>query len=106
MTLLEIETELDKIIDTFILNGIDDGHLERIKFQYKAHQIYSLDSSYSRARRFGVALTSGLTIEDVLAWPEIIQDIKPSEILAAAISLFKKESSVTGWVRKPVGESK
>jgi zinc protease len=106
VTLLEIETELDKIIDTFILNGIDDGHLERIKFQYKAHQIYSLDSSYSRARRFGVALTSGLTIEDVLAWPEIIQDIKPSEILAAAISLFKKESSVTGWVRKPVGESK
>jgi len=106
VTLLEIETELDKIIDTFILNGIDDGHLERIKFQYKAHQIYSLDSSYSRARRFGVALTSGLTIEDVLAWPEVIQDIKPSEILAAAISLFKKESSVTGWIRKPVGESK
>ena len=104
VTLLSIEVELDKVINTFISNGIDEDHLERIKFQYKAQQIYSLDSAYSQARRFGVALTSGLTIEDVLAWPKIIQDIKSSEILAAAVSLFKKESSVTGWIRKPFEE--
>lgn len=104
VTLLDIEVELDKVINTFISNGIDEDHLERIKFQYKAQQIYSLDSAYSQARRFGVALTSGLTIEDVLAWPKIIQDIKSSEILAAAVSLFKKESSVTGWIRKPFEE--
>ena len=104
VTLLDIEAELDKVINTFISKGIDEDHLERIKFQYKAQQIYSLDSAYSQARRFGVALTSGLTIEDVLAWPKIIQDIKSSEILAAAVSLFKKESSVTGWIRKPFEE--
>ena len=104
VTLLDIEVELDKVINTFISNGIDEDHLERIKFQYKAQQIFSLDSAYSQARRFGVALTSGLTIEDVLAWPKIIQDIKSSEILAAAVSLFKKESSVTGWIRKPFEE--
>ena len=104
VTLLDIEAELDKIINTFISKGIDEDHLERIKFQYKAQQIYSLDSAYSQARRFGVALTSGLTIEDVLAWPKIIQDIKSAEILAAAVSLFKKESSVTGWIRKPFEE--
>ena len=104
VTLLDIEVELDKVINTFISNGIDEDHLERIKFQYKAQQIFSLDSAYSQARRFGVALTSGLTIEDVLAWPKIIQDIKSSEILAAADSLFKKERSVTGWIRKPFEE--
>ena len=104
VTLLDIEVELDKVINTFISNGIDEDHLERIKFQYKAQQIFSLDSAYSQARRFGVALTSGLTIEDVLAWPKIIQDIKSAEILAAAVSLFKKESSVTGWIRKPFEE--
>ena len=104
VTLLDIEAELDKVINTFISKGIDEDHLERIKFQYKAQQIYSLDSAYSQARRFGVALTSGLTIEDVLAWPKIIQDIKSSEILAAAVSLFKKERSVTGWIRKPFEE--
>ena len=104
VTLLDIEAELDKVINTFISKGIDEDHLERIKFQYKAQQIYSLDSAYSQARRFGVALTSGLTIEDVLAWPKTIQDIKSAEILAAAISLFKKESSVTGWIRKPFEE--
>ena len=104
VTLLDIEVELDKVINTFISKGIDEDHLERIKFQYKAQQIFSLDSAYSQARRFGVALTSGLTIEDVLAWPKIIQDIKSAEILAAAVSLFKKESSVTGWIRKPFEE--
>ena len=104
VSLSEIELELDNIIDKFILDGIDESHLERIKFQYKAQQIYSLDSAYSQARRFGVALTSGLTVDDVLSWPDLIQDIKPSEILNAAISLFKKEKSVTGWIRKPAEE--
>ena len=104
VSLSEIELELDNIIDKFISDGIDESHLERIKFQYKAQQIYSLDSAYSQARRFGVALTSGLTVDDVLSWPDLIQDIKPSEILNAAISLFKKEKSVTGWIRKPAEE--
>ena len=104
VSLSEIELELDNIIDKFILDGIDESHLERIKFQYKAQQIYSLDSAYSQARRFGVALTSGLTVDDVLSWPDLIQDIKPSEILNAAVSLFKKEKSVTGWIRKPAEE--
>jgi hypothetical protein len=36
-----------------------------------------------------------------LAWPSELQEIDSTEILKAAKSLFKKEKSVTGWIRKP-----
>ena len=101
VSLEEIEIELDGAINDLLLNGIDEKHLNRIKFQYKAHQIYALDSAFSQARRFGAALTSGLKVEDVLVWPAELQEIGSAEILKAAKSLFKKEKSVTGWIRKP-----
>ena len=101
VSLEEIEIELDGAINDLLLNGIDEKHLNRIKFQYKAHQIYALDSAFSQARRFGAALTSGLKVEDVLVWSAELQEISSAEILKAAKSLFKKEKSVTGWIRKP-----
>jgi zinc protease len=39
----------------------------RIKAQMKAQEIYALDSTMGVARRYGVALTSGLTVGDVIA---------------------------------------
>jgi zinc protease len=101
VSLKEIEIELDRVIDDLLLNGIDEKHLNRIKFQYKAQQIYALDSAFSQARRFGTALTSGLKVEDVLAWPSELQEIDSVDILKAAKLLFKKEKSVTGWIRRP-----
>jgi zinc protease len=101
VSLKEIEIELDRVIDDLLLNGIDEKHLNRIKFQYKAQQIYALDSAFSQARRFGAALTSGLKVEDVLAWPSELQEIDSVDILKAAKLLFKKEKSVTGWIRRP-----
>lgn len=101
VSLKEIEIELDRVINDLLLNGIDEKHLNRIKFQYKAQQIYALDSAFSQARRFGAALTSGLKVEDVLAWPSELQEIDSVDILKAAKLLFKKEKSVTGWIRRP-----
>lgn len=99
VSLEEAEADMDRVIAEFIETGVDKDQLDRIKFQLRASQVYKLDSSNSLARRFGAALTSGLTIEDVHEWPDILQSITPEEIIAAAKEVFDRDNAVTGFLR-------
>ncbi len=99
VSLDEAEADMDRVVAEFIETGVDPEQLERIKFQLRASQVYALDSSNSLARRYGAALTSGLTVDDVHAWPEILQSITPEEIVAAAREIFDRDNAVTGFLR-------
>ena len=98
VTLQEAEDALDQAVAEFLEEGIDDEQLERIKFQLKAQQIYALDNIEGIARRYGSSLTAGLTVEDVQAWPDILQATTEEDILAAAREVFNRDASVTGWL--------
>ncbi|WP_300583444.1 pitrilysin family protein [Marivita sp.] len=99
VTLEEAEADMDRVIAEFMETGVDPVQLDRIKFQLRAQQVYELDSSNSLANRYGAALTSGLTIEDVHEWPRILQSITPEEIIAAAQEVFDRDNAVTGFLR-------
>ena len=99
VTLEEAEADMDRVIAEFIETGVDPAQLDRIKFQLRASQVYELDSSNSLANRYGAALTSGLTVEDVHEWPRILQSITPDEIIAAAEEVFDRKNAVTGFLR-------
>lgn len=98
VSLQEAEDALDQAVAEFLEEGIDDEQLERIKFQLKAQQIYALDNIEGIARRYGSSLTTGLTVEDVQAWPDILQATTEEDILAAAREVFNRDASVTGWL--------
>ncbi|MEC8580115.1 MAG: pitrilysin family protein [Pseudomonadota bacterium] len=98
VSLQEAEDALDQAVAEFLEEGIDDEQLERIKFQLKAQQIYALDNIAGIARRYGSSLTAGLTVEDVQAWPDILQATTEEDILAAAREVFNRDASVTGWL--------
>ncbi|MCL3881394.1 pitrilysin family protein [Marivita sp. GX14005] len=99
ITLEQAEADMDRVIAEFLENGVDPEQLERIKFQFRAAQTYALDNANSLARLYGSALTSGLTIEDVNAWPDIVQSITGEEIVAAAREVFDRDRAVTGFLR-------
>ncbi|WP_439124107.1 M16 family metallopeptidase [Marivita sp.] len=99
ITLEDAEADMDRVVAQFLETGVDPEQLDRIKFQMRASQVYALDSSNSLARRYGAALTSGLTIEDVNEWPNILQSITPDEIIAAAQEVFDRDNAVTGFLR-------
>lgn len=101
VSLQEAEEALDAAVAEFMQEGVDPEQLERIKLQMRASQIYAQDSTSGLARRYGVALTSGLTLQDVEDWPQIIQDVTEADILAAAERVFDLDKSVTGWLTKP-----
>ena len=101
VSLQEIEDAVDAEVAAFIERGVDPEQLDRIKAQWRASQIYALDDVNALARRYGAALTQGLTVQDVQDWPEIIQSITGDEIIEAAEIVFDRTNAVTGWLTTP-----
>lgn len=100
VTLQEAEDAMDTALAKFLETGVDAEQLERIKFQIRADQIYARDDVDRIANRYGQALTSGLTVEDVQAWPNVLQAVTEEDIMAAAREIFDKRASVTGWLMR------
>jgi zinc protease len=101
VSLTEAEAAMDKAVAEFIAEGVDAEQLARIKMQMRASKIYEEDSIRSLAQRYGSALTAGLTVEDIDAWPGILQAVTAEDVIAAANSVFDRKRSVTGWLMKP-----
>jgi len=96
--LSEIEAGMDQVIADFLAAPIDEDQMERIRTQLRASEIYARDDVGGIARRYGAALSQGLTVEDVQAWPEILQQVTPEDIKAVAEKVLNKRQAVTGWV--------
>lgn len=100
VSLTEAEADLDRVLAEFIAQEIDQVALDRIKVQIRASEIYGRDNVGSRARTYGTALTSGLTVEDVQAWPDILAAVTAEDVKAAAEMVFDKRKAVTGWLMR------
>ncbi|MEO0917645.1 MAG: pitrilysin family protein [Pseudomonadota bacterium] len=103
-SLEEAEAALDTVLAAFIEEGVDPAKLERIKTQIRASEIYALDDISGLANRYGSALSSGLTVQDVEDWPDILQSVTEADIIAAAESVFDRRKAVTGYVRRSTEE--
>ncbi|WP_288925577.1 pitrilysin family protein [uncultured Maritimibacter sp.] len=101
VSLAEAEAAMDATLAEFMENGIDPAQFERIKTRIRAGDIYAQDSMRGLANRYGAALTSGLTIEDVKAWPEVLQSVTPDDVMAAAEKVLQRSHAVTGWLTGP-----
>ncbi|MEO0703077.1 MAG: pitrilysin family protein [Pseudomonadota bacterium] len=101
VSLQEVEDAMDARLASFVEEGVDAEQLERIKTQLRASLIYGEDDLGSLARRYGTALTSGLTVEDVQAWPDLLAAVTEEDILDAAQLLFQRNRAVTGWMMGP-----
>jgi len=101
VSLQEAEDALDAAVVEFLQEGVDPVQLDRLKLQMRAAEVYAKDSTSGLARRYGAALTSGLTLQDIEDWPQIVQNVTEADIIAAAERVFDLDKSVTGWLTKP-----
>jgi zinc protease len=97
VTLAEAEAALDQAIAEFLDEGIDPEQFDRVKRAIRATEIYAQDSTQGLARRYGAGLSSGLTLEDIEAWPDILQATTADEVMEAARQIFDKRRAVTSW---------
>ena len=93
------EVALDDCLATFLKEGVDTAEFDRIKVQLRAKHIYDEDNTQGAAHRYGMALASGLTVEDIQAWPGTFAEVTPDDVMKAARQVLDMRRSVTGWLR-------
>ena len=98
VSLEEAEAAMDRVLADFLNTGVDAEQLDRIKMQVRAAQIYARDDVESIANQYGRALTQGLTVADVQAWPDVLQAVTADDVLAAARMVLDRRQAVTGWL--------
>ena len=99
VSLDQVEKAMDAVLDQFLKTGVDAAEFARIKAQVKAEQIFSADNTQGLAHRYGMALASGLTVQDVQAWPDVLQAVTAEEVMAEAKKVLDRRQAVTGWLQ-------
>ena len=103
----EIEKGIEDVIAKLLKDGVTDAEVKRARNRLVAEAIYAQDSQSFMARIYGVALTTGQTVEDVQAWPERIGKVTREQVEAVARKYLRIEQSVTGiLLPKPVPEAR
>lgn len=97
-SLAEAEAALDKVLADFLETGVNAEDFQRIKTQIRADQIYARDNIDGLARRYGEALTVGLTLDDIREWPSVLAAVTEEDVLVAARDILDRRRSVTGWL--------
>ena len=98
VSLEDVEAGLDQVIAEFLKAGPDPDDFARIKTQIRASQIYARDDVDGLARRYGEALATGLSIQDVQDWPGVLEAVTPEEVTQAAAEILDRDHAVTGWL--------
>ncbi|WP_343036071.1 pitrilysin family protein [Hongsoonwoonella zoysiae] len=99
-TLDELASATRAVVQDIIDNGVDGEELERAKKSILSSTIYAQDSQSTMARIFGVALTTGGTVEEVQEWPALLASITAEDVQAAARK-FLAGSPVTAFLKGP-----
>ena len=98
VALSNAEAAMDTVISDFLESEIDPERMESIRTQLRASEIYALDNVQGLAQRYGAALSQSLTVQDVKAWPDVLQAVTEDDIKAVAAKVFNRDQAVTGWI--------
>jgi zinc protease len=100
VSLSQLEVALDAALDEVASKGITADELARAKTRMVADAVYAQDNQATLARWYGAALTTGSTVEEVLAWPDRIRAVTADAVREAAKTWLQKQRSVTGYLVK------
>ena len=98
VSLTELETAMDAVIDELATNGITPEELARAKTRMIADAVYAKDNQATLARWYGAALATGSTVDDVKSWTEQVRAVTADSVRAAARTWLDKHRSVTGYL--------
>lgn len=95
-TIAEVEAAIDAVLADVRENGITQKELDRARNAYIADHIYGADSQSTLARRYGWAMVTGRSVEDVESWPTRLERVTLEDIKRVAQKYLDIKQSVTG----------
>ncbi|WP_046022835.1 pitrilysin family protein [Magnetospira sp. QH-2] len=90
-----LEAAFQEQISKLLNDGVTDEEVARAKQRMLDSAIYARESLRTAAHMFGVALTTGQTIEDVESWPKRIAEVTRQDVEEAAQAVFDQPGHVT-----------
>jgi zinc protease len=96
----QVEQAMDEVIANLAQSAVRAEDLERTKTQMIAQAVYAQDSQTTLARWYGAAVTVGLSVDDIRAWPDRIRAVTAEQVRDAARAWLDKKRSVTGYLVK------
>lgn len=91
-----VETALDEVLEQIVTGGVTETEVARVTKRLVAEATFARDSLGTAARVFGIALTTGGSIEDVEGWPRLVAAVTAQQVTAMAREVLRTERSVTG----------
>jgi len=98
--LIRLEQALDAVIAGLAEHGVTADELARAKTRLIAAFVYAQDNQMALARFYGLALTTGSSIEDVRTRAERIRAVTADQVRDAARRWLDQRRSVTGYLVK------
>jgi zinc protease len=97
VTLERLAQAIEGIVAKLASVGITDADLARAKTRLIAEAIYARDSQMTLANWYGASLATGMTLDDIAAWPDRIEAVTADAVKAAVLYLDKRRA-VAGYL--------
>lgn len=94
----DVQAGIDAEIASIIKDGVSEQELEAARNRFLRSMIFARDNQSSMARIYGVALTTGGTVEDIAEWPDRIKKVTAEDIRKVAAKYLAADHSVTGYL--------
>ncbi len=98
VSLPQLESAVDSVIDEVASNGVTPEELERAKTRMIADAVYAKDNQATLARWYGESLATGSTVEEVQSWTDQVRAVTADQVRAVAREWLDKHRSVTGYL--------
>lgn len=102
----EIEAAIEKVIADIARDGVRAEDLDRVKTQLVSEAVYARDNQSTMARWYGAALTVGLTVDQIVSWPDRVKAVTGDQVRDAARTWLNNTRSVTGYLIKDASAAK
>ena len=97
VSLERLDAAMEAVIRKLATVGFSDADLTRAKTRLIAEAIYARDSQMTLANWYGSSLATGLSLEDIAAWPDRIEAVTVDDLKAALVHLDRSRG-VSGYL--------
>ena len=92
-----LDAAIEAIIGKFAKVGFLEADINRAKNRLIAEAIYARDSQMTLANWYGASLATGMSLEDIAAWPERIEAVTAADV-QAAFAYLDRRRGVSGYL--------
>ena len=97
VSLDQLDAAVEAVVSRVADVGFDEAALARAKTRLIAESIYARDSQMTLANWYGASLTTGLSLQDIAAWPDRIDAVTAEDVRKAARHLDRRRG-VSGYL--------